>query len=82
MKFIFHVCLSLHLNYVSYVITINKSQGQLCVQLDYTYQNQCYSQLYVVVSRVQSILGLKILIHDNDNKSLSSTTNVVFKEVF
>lgn len=40
--------------------------------------------MYVAISRVKSKQGLKILIHDNNNekKSLNTTTNVVFKEVF
>ncbi|KAF1871109.1 hypothetical protein Lal_00020843 [Lupinus albus] len=37
-----------------------------------------YGQLYVVISRVQSKKGLKILIHDKDFQPLKSTTNVVY----
>jgi ATP-dependent DNA helicase PIF1 len=41
-----------------------------------------HGQLYVVVSRVKSKKGLKILILDEDKKPTNVTTNVVFKEVF
>ncbi|KAF1859004.1 hypothetical protein Lal_00000827 [Lupinus albus] len=41
-----------------------------------------HEQLYVVISRVQSKKGLKILIHDKDFQPLKSTTNIVYKEVF
>ena len=41
-----------------------------------------HDQLYVVVSRIKSKKGLKILIYDKDKKPLPTTTNVVFKEVF
>jgi ATP-dependent DNA helicase PIF1 len=34
------------------------------------------------MSRVKSKKGLKILIHDSENKPSNTTTNVVFKEVF
>ncbi|CAK8561230.1 unnamed protein product [Lathyrus sativus] len=69
---------------VSFTMTINKSQGQ---SLDYVrlYLPKnlfSHGQLYVAISRVKSKAGLKILIHDKDNNSLTQTTNVVFKEVF
>jgi len=69
---------------LSYAMTINKSQGQSLCSVGLYLPKPVFShgQLYVAVSRVQSKSGLKILIHDSDKKPLSSTTNVVFKEVF
>jgi len=68
---------------VSYAMTINKSQGQSlqCVGLYLPQPVFSHDQLYVAFSRVQSKAGLKILIHDKEDKPLNSTTNVVFKEV-
>ena len=65
-------------------MTINKSQGQSLSSVGLYLPKPVFShgQLYVVVSRVQSKQGLKILIHDNEKKPLKTTINVVFKEVF
>jgi ATP-dependent exoDNAse (exonuclease V) alpha subunit len=65
-------------------MTINKSQGQSldCVGLFLPNPVFSHGQLYVVVSRVKSKKGLKILILDEDKKPTNVTTNVVFKEVF
>ncbi|KAL8506282.1 hypothetical protein ACS0TY_017233 [Phlomoides rotata] len=41
-----------------------------------------HRRLYVVVSRVKSKRGLKILCLDSDEKSCKYTTNVVYKEIF
>ncbi|XP_020972818.1 uncharacterized protein LOC107632458 [Arachis ipaensis] len=41
-----------------------------------------HGQLYVALSRVKSRSGLRVLILDEDGNPKSSTTNVVFKEVF
>ncbi|KAF1881115.1 hypothetical protein Lal_00023148 [Lupinus albus] len=41
-----------------------------------------HEQLYVAFSRVQSMEGLKIPIHDKEGKTMNTTINVVFKEVF
>ncbi|XP_058726733.1 uncharacterized protein LOC131598119 [Vicia villosa] len=69
---------------VSYAMTINKSQGQSLdtVRLYLPTLVFSHGQLYVAISRVTNKNGLKILIHDNDNVPLSTTTNVVYKEVF
>ena len=69
---------------VSYDMTINKSQGQSLesVGLYLPRLVSSHGQLYLVISRVKSIRGLKILIHDRDNKPWKTITNVVFKEVF
>jgi len=69
---------------LSYAMTINKSQGQSldCVRLYLPTPVFSHGQLYVAASRVKSKSGLKILVHDNENKPLTTTTNVVFKEVF
>jgi len=68
---------------LSYAMTINKSQGQSldCVGLYLPTPVFSHGQLYIAASRVKSISVLKILIHDNENKPLTTTTNVVFKEV-
>jgi len=69
---------------VSFAMTINKSQGQSLDHVGLYLPKDVFShgQLYVAISRVKSKEGLKILIHDKSNKSMSNTTNVVFKEVF
>ncbi|KAF1860023.1 hypothetical protein Lal_00027873 [Lupinus albus] len=41
-----------------------------------------HEQLYVVFLRVQSMEGLKILIHNKEGKTMNTTINVMFKEVF
>ncbi|XP_058741254.1 uncharacterized protein LOC131613618 [Vicia villosa] len=69
---------------VSYAMTINKSQGQSLDWVGLYIPKDVFShgQLYVAISRVTSKKGIKILIHDDQNKSKSSTANVVYKEVF
>jgi len=41
-----------------------------------------HDQLYVVISRVKIKKGLKILILDEQGKVISTTKNMVYKEVF
>ncbi|KAI5402012.1 hypothetical protein KIW84_066465 [Lathyrus oleraceus] len=69
---------------VSYAMTINKSQGQSLDSVGLYLPTPVFShgQLYVAISRVKSKSGLKILIHDKDNSPCSTTTNIVYKEVF
>ncbi|XP_058732721.1 uncharacterized protein LOC131604287 [Vicia villosa] len=69
---------------VYYAMTINKSQGQSLDHVGIYLPRSVFShgQLYVAVSRVKSRKGLKILIHDKEKHPLTTTTNVVFKEVF
>ncbi|XP_058742589.1 uncharacterized protein LOC131625469 [Vicia villosa] len=69
---------------VCYAMTINKSQGQSLDHVGIYLPRSVFShgQLYVAVSRVKSRKGLKILIHDKEKLPLTTTTNVVFKEVF
>ncbi|XP_058727581.1 uncharacterized protein LOC131599128 [Vicia villosa] len=69
---------------VSYAMTINKSQGQSLDSVGLYIPKDVFShgQLYVAISRVTSKKGIKILIHDENNKPKSSTANVVYKEVF
>ena len=69
---------------LSYAMAINKSQGLLLSMVGLYLPKPVFThgQLYVALSRVNSAKGLKILIHDDEQKSMNSTTNVVFKEVF
>ncbi|KAH1249702.1 ATP-dependent DNA helicase PIF1 [Glycine max] len=69
---------------LSYAMTINKSQGQSLSMVGLYLPKPVFThgQLYVALSRVNSAKGLKILIHNDEQKSMNSTTNVVFKEVF
>ena len=68
---------------VSFAVTINNSQGQSLSQVGIYLPRPVFShgQLFVVVSRVTSKKGIKVLICDKEGTILTRTTNVVFKEV-
>ncbi|GJT50946.1 ATP-dependent DNA helicase PIF1-like protein [Tanacetum coccineum] len=68
---------------VCFAMTINKSQGQTLSQVGLFLRRPVFLhvQLYVVVSRVKSKKGLKVLCSDKDENYSNSTSNVVYKEV-
>ncbi|KAI9089171.1 hypothetical protein K1719_029450 [Acacia pycnantha] len=69
---------------LSFAMTINKSQGQsLChVGLYLCKPVLTHGQLYVALSRVKSMDGLKIVVDDNSCGNKKKTRNVVYKEIF
>ena len=69
---------------VSFVMAINKSQGQSLKNVGIFLPKPIFShgQLYVVLSRVTSRVGLKLLICDDEGRLSNKTYNVVYKEVF
>ena len=69
---------------VSFAMTIKKSQGQSLKHVGVYLPTPVFSHglLYVVVSRVSSREGLKILITDQDGEDTNVTFNVVYEEVF
>jgi ATP-dependent DNA helicase PIF1 len=73
---------------VSYAMTINKSQGQSLDNVGLYLPKEVFShgQFYVAISRVTRKECLKILIYDKEKRKENiyptTTTNVVFKEVF
>ena len=62
----------------SFAMTISKSQGQSMNNVGLYLPNPVFShgQLYVALSRVKSITGLKVLIIDKDKKPTNITTNI------
>ncbi|GAU46403.1 hypothetical protein TSUD_28190 [Trifolium subterraneum] len=65
-------------------ITINKSQGQSLSQVDIYLPKPVFThgQLYVALSRVKSRKGLKLLVLNEEGEVCTTTTNVVYREVF
>ncbi|KAL4554228.1 hypothetical protein LXL04_039659 [Taraxacum kok-saghyz] len=64
---------------LSFAMTINKVQGQSLSKAGLFFIEPVFThdQLYVLLSRVKSRDGLKILIFDKDNKITNKTSNVV-----
>ena len=69
---------------LSFAMTINKSQGQSLRNVGIYLSKPVFihSQLYVALSRVRSMQGLKIYIPTRSTEGKAKTTNVVYKEVF
>ena len=69
---------------ISFAMTINKSQGQSLKQVGlYLYKPVfTHGQLYVGLSRVRSIDGLRIVLGEHDGQKFNTTKNVVYKEIF
>lgn len=69
---------------LSFAMTINKSQGQSLSHVGVYLPKPVFThgQLYVVVSRVKSKAGLKILIGGDGTSTPGATKNIVYKEVF
>ncbi|XP_058762907.1 uncharacterized protein LOC131636298 [Vicia villosa] len=69
---------------VSYVMTINKCQGQSLDTVGLYFPRDIFThgQIYVALSRVTTKQGIKILVYDEIDKLKSTATNVVYKEVF
>ena len=67
---------------LSFAMTINKSQGQSLQKVGLYLTKPVFShgQLYVALSRVRNIDGLKIVL--GETTDTQTTTNVVYKEVF
>ncbi|XP_031116655.1 ATP-dependent DNA helicase PIF1-like [Ipomoea triloba] len=69
---------------LSYAMTINKSQGQTLTNVGLLLKKPVFvhGQLYVALSRVSHPNGLKLLICSDKEENVSSTLNIVYKEVF
>lgn len=69
---------------VCYAMTINKSQGQTVKNVGLYLPKPVFShgQLYVVVSRVASPHGLRILCVDDEEAHAGDTKNIVYREIF
>ncbi|XP_031095264.1 ATP-dependent DNA helicase PIF1-like [Ipomoea triloba] len=69
---------------LSYAMTINKSQGQTLSRVGLLLKKSVFvhGQLYVAASRINNPNGLKILIANDSSGTFTSTTNVVYHEIF
>ena len=69
---------------LSFTMTINKSQGQSMKKVDIYLEKPIFThgQLYVALSRVKSIQGLKILLPNEDSLDKATTPNVVYPKIF
>ncbi|XP_012841546.1 PREDICTED: ATP-dependent DNA helicase PIF1-like [Erythranthe guttata] len=69
---------------VSFAMTINKSQGQIISHVGVYLPRPVFShgQLYVVLSRVKSRSGIKILINSESGDTTNITNNVVYTRKF
>ena len=69
---------------ISFSMTIIKSQGQSFKQVGlYLYKLVfTHSQLYVTLSRVKSVDGLKIIFPSNGDGHSARTLNIVYQETF
>ena len=69
---------------VSFVMTINKSQGQYLSHVGVHLSRPVFThgQLYVALSWVKSIQGLKILLPNEDSLDKATTPNVVYPKIF
>ena len=69
---------------VSLAMSINKSEGQSLKQVGLYLPKPVFThgQLYVALSRVKSVDGLKILIPTTDQTRSTTTLNIVYPEIF
>jgi len=69
---------------LSYAMIINKSHGQSLSTVGLFLKKRVFvhGQLYVVLSRVNNPIGLKVVILNENGDYYSSTSNVVYKEIF
>ena len=68
---------------LAFAMTINKSQGKTLNQLGVYLPRPVFShgQLYIALSRVSSLSGLKVLTCNRRGVPMDVTKNVVYKDV-
>lgn len=69
---------------LSFAMTINKSQGQSLASVGLYLPRPVFThgQLYVVLSRVRSRCGIKVLIANKFDQEITKAINVVYREVY